>query len=99
MMEKFWAIVELFGHNKIAGEVSEETIGGAAFIRVDVPSLDDLKGYTKFYNGSAIYAISPCAEEIARAHVAYHRPRPISIYELEGRLLSQRATVAEDEEF
>ncbi|MDD2657785.1 MAG: hypothetical protein PHD04_03970 [Candidatus Pacebacteria bacterium] len=32
-----WAIIDLFGHQKIAGRVSEQQIGGASFVRVDVP--------------------------------------------------------------
>lgn len=37
-----FAIVELFGHTKIAGRVSEQTVGGASFIRVDVPELPEI---------------------------------------------------------
>lgn len=32
-----WAIVELFGHQRVAGLVSETQIGGQSFVRVDVP--------------------------------------------------------------
>jgi hypothetical protein len=32
-----WAIVELFGHNQLAGLVTEQTIAGQSFIRIDVP--------------------------------------------------------------
>lgn len=32
-----WAILELMGHRRLAGYVSEQEIAGAAFIRVDVP--------------------------------------------------------------
>jgi hypothetical protein len=32
-----WAILELMGHRKLAGHLSEQTIGGAAFLRIDVP--------------------------------------------------------------
>ena len=35
----FWAIVEIFGHQRIAGFLSEQTIGGQSFVRVDVPDL------------------------------------------------------------
>ena len=37
--EKFdqWAVVELFGHQQIAGRVTEASIGGCSFLRVDVP--------------------------------------------------------------
>ena len=31
-----WCILELMGHRKLAGFVTEETVAGAAFIRLDV---------------------------------------------------------------
>ena len=34
-----WCIVELYGHNRIVGMVSEQSIGGATFVRVDVPEV------------------------------------------------------------
>jgi hypothetical protein len=34
-----WAIVEVFGHRRLAGRVSEVTIAGAKMLRVDVPGL------------------------------------------------------------
>lgn len=36
---EFWAILELFGHTKIAGYVREVALGGDAMLRVDVPEL------------------------------------------------------------
>jgi len=38
-METFeqWAIVELMGHRRLAGFVTEQEIAGASFIRLDVP--------------------------------------------------------------
>lgn len=46
MSEKFeqWAIVDLFGHTRIAGKVSEQVIGGCSFVRVDVPERGDGPG-------------------------------------------------------
>ncbi len=58
-----WAIVELMGHNRIAGKVSEQTIAGQAFLRVDVPKSERQPAYSKFFSGSAIYAITPSNEE------------------------------------
>lgn len=42
MSEKFeqFAVVELFGHQIIAGKVSEQVIGGQGFVRVDVPAIE-----------------------------------------------------------
>lgn len=56
------AIVELFGHQVIAGQISEQVIGGQGFIRIDVPAVDGQPGYTKFFGPSAIYAITPTDE-------------------------------------
>ena len=73
-----WCIVELFGHNQIAGFVSEQTIGGTSFVRVDVPAFNGKDGFTKFYGGSAIYAITPTTEEIAKAAAERLAVRPVS---------------------
>lgn len=37
--EQAWAIVELFGHGRIAGAISEQAFGGASFVKVDVPEV------------------------------------------------------------
>lgn len=34
-----FAVVELFGHQRIAGAVSEHAFGGCAMVRVDVPTI------------------------------------------------------------
>lgn len=79
---EFWGIVELFGHNCIAGKVSEASIGGCSFVRVDVPAIEDLPAFTKFYGNGAIYAMTPVSEEIARAAVTRIRTQPVEIYGL-----------------
>jgi hypothetical protein len=35
-----WVILELMGHRRLAGYLSEQQIGGASFLRIDVPSSD-----------------------------------------------------------
>jgi hypothetical protein len=83
--EKFdaWAIVEVFGHKRFAGRVSDQAIGGASFIRIDVPATTDKTAYTKFFGGGAIYAITPCTEEVARiaAHEIekWNDPVPVAL--------------------
>ena len=90
--QKQWAIVDLFGHVRIAGEISSHEIGGAAFVRVDVPASDSTPGFTKLLGNGAIYAITFVAEEIARAAAKSFRAEPVSAYEIpELRQLRLRA--------
>lgn len=77
-----WALVELFGHQKIVGKVSEATLAGGAFLRVDVPEFDGEPGFTRFYGPGAIYSINPVTEEIARGLLGSHRNRPVSRFDL-----------------
>lgn len=60
-----WALVELFGHQRIAGKVTEAEIGGGKFIRVDVPAIGTQQPITKYYGPAAIYGITPVTEETA----------------------------------
>lgn len=75
-----WAIVELMGHNTIAGYVSEQVIAGAAMLRVDVPGNESQAEFTKFFGGSAIYGITPTTEEIARHAAGRLAVRPVSTW-------------------
>ncbi|HZR77899.1 MAG TPA: hypothetical protein VFA58_01750, partial [Chthoniobacterales bacterium] len=54
-----WALVELFGHARIVGRVTEATIAGGAFIRVDIPDKEGKTIFTRFFGPSAIYSMSP----------------------------------------
>lgn len=68
MAEKFeqWGIVELMGHQRAAGRrLSEETVGGANMLRVDVPDGETFR--TAYYGASAIYALHVTDERVARA--------------------------------
>ena len=79
--ERCWAIVELFGHQKIAGEISEETLAGGSFLRVDVPADEgDVIAFTRFYGASAIYSITPVSEEAARLACRQIAPKPVTIW-------------------
>ena len=97
MSEKFeqFAIVELFGHQIIAGKVSEQVIGGQGFVRVDVPTIDAQEGFTKFYGAGAIYALTPCSEETMLAAVSGLQQRPIEVWKLH---LQQLTAPRRDEE-
>ncbi len=84
MAEAFeqFAIVELFGHNIIAGKVSEQVIGGQGFVRVDVPATDHQPAFTKFYGAGAIYAITPTDEPTMLAAVQGLQQKPVEQWKL-----------------
>ena len=68
---KSWALVELFGHQRIVGFLSQQTFGSGVLFRVDVPDLlkDGKKvreGFTRYFGLSAIYSITPCSEAMVR---------------------------------
>ena len=73
-----WAIVELFGHQRIAGHVSEQVIAGQGFVRVDVPASPDREAFTRMFGTGAIYSIIPTTEEIATAFAVRNVEKPIS---------------------
>jgi hypothetical protein len=79
-----WAIVEIMGHNVIAGFVTEVAKFGVAMMRVDVPDLEVngivKPGFTKFYGGSSIYAITPTTQEIALEAAKRLDVRPVSLW-------------------
>jgi len=67
----------------IIGKVTEATLAGGAFLRVDVPG--DKAGrppYSRFFGPAAIYAITPVAERTARALLAQFRTKPMSRFEV-----------------
>lgn len=71
-----WAIVEVMGHKRFSGHVTEQSIGGTSFVRVDVPETKRGPAFTKLLGASSIYCISPVSEEIARAdaETSYSHP-------------------------
>jgi hypothetical protein len=78
---EFWAIVEMMGHQKIAGKLTEQVIGGSSFIRVDVPELPDSPAFTRLLTDKAIYAINPVTQEVARHMAQQIRAQPINAWD------------------
>ncbi len=78
---KSWAIVELLGHVRTAGLVTEEERFGAKLGRCDVPRQDGTFT-TFFFGGSSVYRMTPCSEEAARAVAKGNEPRPVHQWEL-----------------
>lgn len=77
-----WGILELFGHSRIAGRISEQAIGGTSFVRVDVPETEDQPAFSKTFHGNAIYAFNWTTEETARHEAEKIKSRPIDLWDL-----------------
>jgi hypothetical protein len=85
--EKFdcWAIVEVMGHSRYAGRVTEQAVGGCNFVRVDVPECEGSQAFTKLLGQASIFAMTPVTEEVAR-HVAKSiRAQPVHVFDLPSR--------------
>lgn len=87
-----WAIVELFGHQRIAGFMTEQVVAGQGFVRIDVPEVPAAHGegkvaaHSKMFGAGAIYAINPVDEAIATAAATTIRHAPVSAYGLQDAL-------------
>ncbi|MGP3914348.1 hypothetical protein [Nonomuraea sp. 10N515B] len=77
-----WVILEILGHRRLAGRVTEASIAGGSFLRIDVPEADGQPAMTQYYAPSSVYALTPTTEEIARRAAALFRPAPVSRWEL-----------------
>jgi hypothetical protein len=68
---KAWALVEIFGHTRIVGFLSQQAFGSGVLFRVDVPDLTSSgkvirQGFTRYFGLAAIYSITPISEEMVR---------------------------------
>lgn len=82
-----WAIVELMGHQKMAGHVTQAPIGD--FLRVDVYDAtgDEVEIlYTRLINPKAIYAINPVSREVALAVGKQFAKPPVARWEMRALL-------------
>lgn len=75
-----WAVVEMMGHRRTAGRLTEVELFGGKMGRLDIP---DGEGFTTmFFNASSVYCITPTTEELARGVAARNKPEPVHLYEL-----------------
>lgn len=77
-----WAVVSFFGHTKLAGRIEETEQYGVTMLRLDIPDVDDVRGFTVYKGGASIFEIVPTTREVAEAFIRGLRPEPIARYEL-----------------
>lgn len=79
-----WVILELLGHRRLAGLLTEQQIAGHGFLRLDVPGeSDETWSASQWYSPASVYCITPTTEEIARKVARQNRPEPATRWELE----------------
>lgn len=86
----FFAIIELMGHQKIAGKVTEQPIAGTNMLRVDVPKIGSQPAFTRYIGGSGIYAINPCTEEVLHAFLKSNQPTPVYAWDVSQMIKEER---------
>lgn len=73
-----WARLELMGHRSRVGQVREVELYGGKLLRIDIPVAGGTEFVTKFYGASAIYCMTPIAEDVAKDYAERtHDPRPV----------------------
>lgn len=75
-----WAILELMGHVRLGGYVTEEQRCGATLGRIDIYGQGEVIT-TQYFGGSSVYRITPTTEVIARA-IGATSAAPIQRWEL-----------------
>jgi hypothetical protein len=80
-----WAILELMGHVKMAGYVTEEELFGDTIGRIDIPANEETgeESFTQYFGASSIYRLTPTTEQIARAFAREWRPVPVQPWRLQ----------------
>lgn len=78
--DNIWALVEVMGHRRFAGQITEEVVAGAGFLRVDVPQVADRMAFTKLIGTGSIYCITPVSEAVARQLAEKYHEKPVEVY-------------------
>ena len=66
-----WALVEIFGHTKIAGRLTERKVGVNVMLQVDVPKGTESEfSHSRLFGPAAIFSINPTTEEWCRKWTA-----------------------------
>src|SRR4051794_21767916 len=89
-----WALIEVMGHSRYAGFVTEQAVGGCNFVRVDVPAFEGYPAFTKLLGQSSIFAITPVTEQIARGMAQQFRNKPVQVYDLPETFTQRQLTSA-----
>lgn len=79
-----WAIIELFGHQRFAGRVTQAE-WPPGFARLEIPATDGHEAVTQLLSPQSIYRLTPVTEAVATAVAAQCRPEPVHRWGLPTR--------------
>lgn len=80
-----WCILEMMGHVRVAGRLSEEEKFGSKLGRLDIPQADGTF-ITQYFGGGSVYRISIVSEDVARHVASQTQPAPVSPWDFPKRL-------------
>ena len=87
-----WAIVELLGHVRLVGRVSEEERFGTKMGRIDIPQPGG-GSLTQYFSANSIYRLTVTTEAFARKCAAQTGPAPALPWDPSQDDMDQGATV------
>ena len=98
--EKFdrWVVIDLYGHTRLAGRATEETIAGTDYLRLDIPGKDGETCMTRYLGGGAIFDITLVTEQTAKAFAATHIPVPVTAWDLPHNQIELRSRSSDPDE-
>lgn len=77
---ELWAVLEVMGHERIAGKITEKPIGNSIFMQVDVPASDKLPGFTRLYHPNSLFSFTPVPEQVARIMAGSLQKTAVSVH-------------------
>ena len=78
-----YAILDLFGHTRVAGRVRNAQIAGAGMIRIEVLDSEGNEAQTEYYSPQAVYSLKPVTKELAVAAARQLDNSPVEPYSLQ----------------
>lgn len=90
-----WAIVELMGHVRLAGRLTEEERFGSKMGRLDIPTADSF--VTQWFGGGSVYRITPVTEAVARDVAKRNTPSPVSPWDYPKTLIGHNTPERDDD--
>lgn len=76
-----WCVVELMGHRRLVGRVTETEVAGAGMLGVEV-HLPDGPIVTQVYSPQSLYCLTPITEDSAMEMLPINVVEPVHRWEL-----------------